>query len=109
MGSAGGGSSLAEVSEKAPDQLSSAEATGDPDPGCSRTVDLDMALGHSSGLDITMQATQICMSPDGGGMALRHGLKWWPRPWASLWSSVITWAMDINTDPVVVEPGTLAV
>lgn len=49
LGPAGGGSSLAEVSDKAPDQLSSAEATGDPDPGCSRVVDLDMALGGNAG------------------------------------------------------------
>lgn len=74
------------------------------DSGCSWTMDPEMAFGSSSGSDVTVTP---CGSTDysdrrdpGGGMGLGHqdDHRWQPRSWASLWSSMVTWDVDVNTD-----------
>lgn len=51
-------------------------------------------------LQVTVQATQISMSPLGSS-ALRHahGSQWQLRPQTSAWPLVVTWDTDTNTDP----------
>ena len=75
------------------------------DSSCSQNTDADTALGSSSGQDVTMAPSGSTGHPDqygpSGSMTLghQHGLKWLSRPWASAQSSVVTGAMDINSDP----------
>lgn len=82
-----------------------------PDPGCCGTTDPDMTLGSNPGLDNTMAPSDSTghsgQHDPSGGTTLGHPqvYRLQPTPWASVWSSVGTWARDINTDPVV-EPRT---
>lgn len=73
-------------------------------PGCSGTTDPDKALRGSQTTDINMpqvavQATLISVVP-GRSTANRHQHvpRRQCRPQISTWSSLLAWAMDINTD-----------
>lgn len=72
---------------------------------CNRTTDPEMSLGSSLGLNVTMAlaeayVTQISMV-SGGRMSIvhQHGFRWLIRPQATVQSTVVTGAMDINSDP----------
>lgn len=65
------------------------------EPSYSRTTDPDMALGSSSGPDVTMaaQATQTTMA------LVAAGIRWLSRPWTFAQPLVAIGAMDMNPDP----------
>lgn len=75
------------------------------DPDYIRVTDLEMAICSSSSLNaITALEGSLGHSVQhgpGGGTALRnqHGHRWQPRLRRAWWSLVVTWTMDINTDP----------
>ncbi|KAL6036658.1 hypothetical protein STEG23_005376 [Scotinomys teguina] len=75
------------------------------DPGCSRSMDPDMALGCASSQDATMALGGSTWHSDlygpSGSMTLRHqhGPRCQPRPLASVWPLVVTGPKDINSDP----------
>lgn len=47
------------------------------------------------------QATQISMVLAGAQPSNTHmtANRLWPRPWAHMWTLVVSWGTDINTDP----------
>ncbi|MEJ1283713.1 septin 7 [Cricetulus griseus] len=70
----------------------------------SRVTDSDMALSSSCGPDDTValgdRAGHSNHHGPSSATALRHphGYSLQSRPWASMWSLLATWTMDINTD-----------
>ncbi|KAL6073616.1 hypothetical protein STEG23_027917 [Scotinomys teguina] len=72
------------------------------DPSCSKIMEPDMGV---LGLDITMVLGGSTGHPDqyGPGIILilrhQHGLKWLTRPLALAQHSMVSGAIDINTDP----------
>lgn len=70
----------------------------------SRTSDSDRTLGNSMSPTSPVPSGSAGHSDQpgsSGSIALRqqHGFRRQPKPWTSTWFSVITRAMDINTDP----------
>lgn len=68
--------------------------------GCSRTTNPDMVLGSILGPDVTMDLGGYTGHSDQRRVALghQHDPRWGPRPRASIQLSMVTGAMDINTD-----------
>lgn len=75
------------------------------DHRCGSTVVPEVALGSSLGLDVIMVldgSTGHTDQPDfSSTMTLghQHGLRCWPRYWASAQPLVVTVTTDVNADP----------
>lgn len=74
------------------------------DSSYSRTMDPDLALRSSLGLDVTVALGGSAGLPDqqssgGSLLSFQHGLRLQPRPWASAQPLVVTETTAIHTDP----------
>lgn len=76
-----------------------------PDAGCCWAMYPDIALGSSPAPDNNMDqcgnAGHLGQHGHSCSTALGHqcGHRLWPRHWASMWTLVTPWAIDINIDP----------
>lgn len=81
-------------------------------PGCYSSMNSDMALSFSPGLEITMAPCGNAGHSDVYGSSFSKtlrcplGLRWQPRLLASPWPSLVTVAMDINKDSGCTGPRT---
>lgn len=75
------------------------------DPSCGRTMNLVKVLGSSPGLDVTIVPGGSAGHRDWCGpcssmaFGYQHGSRWQPSPPPSAWSSMVSGAADISTDP----------